>query len=661
MARQTLITRNAPAAARNRRPAAVAGFAPGFTLVELMISVAIALLLIIAINEIFRRTTQVISAGQSISTAVRDQRAVRQVMQADFDAMVLEGAPFFSLRMQSVPAYRNLLDMQQEGRRPGGNLPGTDYVAGNEANILKITSDLNNGATDSSGNAVATTVSAATYGGRNHRTDLLTFFTRAPQTRQTGDINFYISPGSSGESEVCYGHLRLPANPTDARAINPLDPKSPVNGGTGGYFFFDPGEPDWTGGSTGARNENNGVASQFILGRSVMLLQPVGSATTPVAFRGGFGNSGYSQLSLAPLAASSRTPVVASSTANYTGTYYSTGTTYQYPSTGVDNQYVWPFQSRFDVADTSINGFASTMAGFQRNLEFLAATVSNFTTTGDNKFNYVGWFNAPNLTPLQPLAKGSDNKYKSLTAVQGLGNSVVYRRQALPFVLRPQTPQSVALTSPIFVPRCSQFIVEYAGDFVTQDGPTSLNPKYWGRVSAALPDGEVDFVIVNGVKKIRWYGLPRNTDAGDDNVGTVSPAGAVICGDSGGANSLGADNKLRDVMPLYHFLLATLGARGTSVAPYPFEKQVDPNTSSTTISDWSDITKWRYGNSRLPPINYANPADGRAYAPAEHVYNCMWTGSDLKPKLVRVTLTLEDSDDRSSTGGNTYEYVFSLP
>ncbi len=75
-----------------------------FTLAELMISVAIALLLIIAINEIFRRTTQVISAGQSIGTAVRDQRAVRQVMQSDFDAIVVEGAPFLSLRMQSVPA-----------------------------------------------------------------------------------------------------------------------------------------------------------------------------------------------------------------------------------------------------------------------------------------------------------------------------------------------------------------------------------------------------------------------------------------------------------------------------------------------------------------------------------------------------------------------------
>jgi len=48
---------------------------------------------------------------------------------------------------------------------------------------------------------------------------------------------------------------------------------------------------------------------------------------------------------------------------------------------------------------------------------------------------------------------------------------------------------------------CSQFIVEFAGDF-------------------APVDGVLDFDTVNGIAQTRWYGLPR--DASDD--GTIAPS-----------------------------------------------------------------------------------------------------------------------------------------
>jgi hypothetical protein len=59
---------------------------------------------------------------------------------------------------------------------------------------------------------------------------------------------------------------------------------------------------------------------------------------------------------------------------------------------------------------------------------------------------------------------------------------------------------------------CSQFIVEYAGDFVTQSLATGVV------TNAAAPDGVVDFVVrtlpapVGQVRRTRWYGLPRDVD-----------------------------------------------------------------------------------------------------------------------------------------------------
>ena len=55
------------------------------------------------------------------------------------------------------------------------------------------------------------------------------------------------------------------------------------------------------------------------------------------------------------------------------------------------------------------------------------------------------------------------------------------------------------------MPACSQFAVEFAGDFVTQNG--------LGHVTALVPDGTTDFLVTaQGGYVTRWYGLPRDVD-----------------------------------------------------------------------------------------------------------------------------------------------------
>ena len=64
------------------------------------------------------------------------------------------------------------------------------------------------------------------------------------------------------------------------------------------------------------------------------------------------------------------------------------------------------------------------------------------------------------------------------------------RFQCNPFVAGPLTSASMAKQSPYFVGHCSQFIVEYAGDFIAQQPATlangALNPDAWRRTASMI-------------------------------------------------------------------------------------------------------------------------------------------------------------------------------
>ena len=86
---------------RPRRPCAGA-----FTLVEMLVTVALMLVLMLAVTQIFSIAGRTMSGGQAIGAAVRDAQAAQAVMARDFAAAASDG-PCFIIRSSRVAAFRN--------------------------------------------------------------------------------------------------------------------------------------------------------------------------------------------------------------------------------------------------------------------------------------------------------------------------------------------------------------------------------------------------------------------------------------------------------------------------------------------------------------------------------------------------------------------------
>lgn len=207
-----------------------------------------------------------------------------------------------------------------------------------------------------------------------------------------------------------------------------------------------------------------------------------------------------------------------------------------------------------------------------------------------------------------------------------------YRFFSNPYVVKPITPASYARQASVFLQGASQFVVEYAGDFVSQN--QTVGAAYGNVTDTFLSpggqDGEIDFVRQwndtdnNGQvdspefsslrKVIRWYGFPRDTN-GDGRIRAVD--GDVV--------------PLRDLIADSPVLPAPL--------PSWFEKE------------------WPTSGAQALDYNYATlvtPDDRPAYT-------CAWGPNDtVRPRMIRVTIVLDDTSGRLAEG-QTLEYVFQLP
>src|SRR4051794_673913 len=85
----------------------------GFTLVELMISIALVLILMIGINKVFKLTADTVSIGQAVSGAVRDSRAAQATYSDDLSNLA-DDSPFLLIRSMVTPAFRNRGDEQAD-------------------------------------------------------------------------------------------------------------------------------------------------------------------------------------------------------------------------------------------------------------------------------------------------------------------------------------------------------------------------------------------------------------------------------------------------------------------------------------------------------------------------------------------------------------------
>ena len=78
-------------------PAPCPFFKSAFTLVELMISIAMVVILMIGVHQVFKMSSDTISIGNQVSDFSRNNRSVQQTFHDDFNRLVHD-APLFILR-----------------------------------------------------------------------------------------------------------------------------------------------------------------------------------------------------------------------------------------------------------------------------------------------------------------------------------------------------------------------------------------------------------------------------------------------------------------------------------------------------------------------------------------------------------------------------------
>jgi prepilin-type N-terminal cleavage/methylation domain-containing protein len=495
----------------------------GFTLVELLVSIAIALLLILGVNEVFKIGAQTVGAGQAFSSITRDERTAQFSFYTDVHNALTVSQPALMFCSQCTFAFR---DPQEAAAEPSGT-PSTLTINNNPQLVSNVL-----------------------LSSRNYRTDTLGFFAGGDlYQRQTASDGYFVSSTTSSNAWIWYGHLMLPNN--TAAAATGVAGYTP--GTTANWFY-----PGGLGGGI-SQNDNNRYAAQWILGRMAMLLVPTPNSAN-------LADANYI-VNTTPAS----NPTAAANPLGYSA---------------LSNNNIPIFTSRYDL---------------------VAASTSSFNAYNTPALRSMMMLTAPLITP--PSA-----------------SQQVLRYQANPFPVKPLNAANMAAVAPIFLNHCCHFIVEYAGDYLTQDNnPASAT---YGQVATgaagAQGDNVVDFVVINGIRKIRWYGFPRDAD-GD---GIIDP--------------------LHDVVPLRDILQAA--------------SPLGPGLSAA-----SGFAPWESGSllASPPQSNYA--ASGATQPGAQ--YFCSWgsesswpvlsgAGNGL-PRMLRITISLDDPAGRLAAP-QTYEYVIDL-
>ncbi len=539
----------------NRRSSAA------FTLVELMIAIALVLILMLGVSRVFRITGETISANQAVSENTRYARSIQSTFTSDIAHVAPDGACMV-LMSERKTAFRNVLDEASDSK-------WTKATTKTEPMMRQV--DLDGNGVEGDGPNDVIPLGSVNY--RSHRTDTFSFFTRGLFPRQTGGVypsgaTPFVADMTSGEAWVWYGQLKLP------------DDSTPPN-----YMNLGRGTGDDTPRLTRALNPNNFYATQWQLGREAMLLRDKTSG--PITDKAG---------NLQTYIDSQNIPPAPSTSGVLTPLEYTSAT-----QTGAAKSYTIA-ESRFDLA-------ASTISDFRFRLTtFLQRTPTPLT---DN------WWD-------------------------GLFGSPGRRYQTNPAVLKPITPAILSQQQAKLLSGCTQFIVEYAGDFLAQDNDAASST--YGYILNVYTngtngtDGQIDYIVTgtgtNKRKQIRWYGLPRDTD----NNGAIAIPAAT-----------GNPNLVTDTVPLRDvWRFSTTPGISPYASNAPFEKFTWTLPTRTT----SSLTDYASG-----PGDYEALTGGIG---PDDFYTCAWGPNDPRPKMIRITFTLDDPQGRTPDG-QTFEYVFELP
>ncbi|HWE02701.1 MAG TPA: prepilin-type N-terminal cleavage/methylation domain-containing protein [Tepidisphaeraceae bacterium] len=597
-----------------------------FTLVELMISMAIALLLILGVNNVFKTTAQTVGAGTSALSAGRDARTVMATLLADLNQVVpapitaVGGSPGFIIHSEHTYGFRNNTD--REGAADPSPVAGVPrpYV---DSNLFQYA-----GFYTATSNPMYTCPVPFVHF-RSHRIDKLGFFARGVYQRQTSsDDNSYVSPTAANEAWVVYGHVQQPSNYL-------------INNPSGGSAtsWFGPGDLD----KSPDKNDNNANASDWILGRQAIALVPNNLLDTnidpnylvdQVAAGGGSTTTGLTPLT-------GPTPTA-------------------YATTSVTGKFTLD-QCRLDIANTSMAAFGDP------------------NRTG-------GLYQVYKAAPDWRLLSPPPPNWWDLM----LG----YRLQASPYLMFSPTggattgvpkitSYGMAKASPSVIRGCSQFIVEYAGNYYTKnaDGSASLT-KHDGSgkyQTSPTPDpaGTLDFYqyklglttatsLAPVVRGLRWYGFPRAVNPNVAGLPDVDPRNG-------------------DVVPLRD-VLASLSPQDPVTGTYWWV----PNPGATPPTNYADAerfsTNWPIvitsgmAPTAFPPaqnlplqpesksFNYWNSMVAANDAPtapgtssSRYQYTAAW-GPDTTmpfPKLIRITIAMDDHEGRLNQP-RTFEFIYKV-
>ncbi len=402
-----------------------------FTLIELMISIALALLLILGVNLVFRTASHTLKVGQHVAQINRNEQSLQTLLTDDVNNLVLpEDAPFLFIRSQREAGFLNAADQDSD----------TDY---NASQTNRDTVDDQIRSYDRDGDGVEDFVSPALYTRRNHRLDTIGFFTRKHTARQTGADDL-VDDMQSAEAYVWYGHLKQPNFNEPLPGLPRFNHHAPgIDYRTAMAASVDP--------LTAATNPENFYVDQWTLGRVQMaLMRPDGNM---IYSRGGTSvTNGFIKRIPGELDSTSAAPLTVNSRQNP-----------DYPNTNNNSGAFdgWLLQwSRYDAA-------ATTMQQYRR-------ILANFSEDGTN----TNWY--------FPISN--------------------FRHQYSSLLSQPLTPEEAARSVPGLAHGISHFMVEFAGDFISQDNN--------GNTTAVGPDGVLDFIVytvgAETCTATRWYGMPRD-------------------------------------------------------------------------------------------------------------------------------------------------------
>jgi type II secretory pathway pseudopilin PulG len=614
------------------------GIRRAFTLVELMLSLAMVLLLTIGINYVFRSATDAVSAGQSLNAINNDAQATQPLLFGDL-RNASKNPPCFIIASQLVNQFLN----------------SDDAKTSSNPTVIPID---NAGGKVTIGNGLSANgfLSPAILNNRNHRADLLKFFAHDLYHRRSGNDGTYTGSETSDDAYIEIGHAALPANDLS----NFYGPSNlPLTAGQISTLGL-PGVP-----RIGA------YASDWVLARRITLLlsafqntpgspQPIiandyyyGIDTSPT-FPLTIAGSGFPfAINMSPL--SYGTPDMLQTT----GTPASQGTLAQ--------------SSRYDIAGVTPEQYDRIIANW----------ILMWQTAGYNGTSL--WWNplvnsipVTQTIPTPPQSLALSIAPYSLTYynavpkyVSGFPRATTYRPpgiilpdpglqlnrpQCNPLIQSPVTAAALAEMAPYFLQHCSQFVVEYAGDYMQQDNLAT--DATFGNMTGLGPDGQIDYYVdANKNKHIRWYGMPRSSTGIPhlDGLGTTPADSVLIRGyqlAKDKQNPLPAAglsvNSFTDVIPLRDFYSMWFNSVNNDNAIYSPTWEVDVNFDPT-------LDYGSYATAIPAPYTTGNVAFNDPKNPPRYV--AAW--HDDMPAMIRILIKVDDPNNKVKDGP-WYEYVFRL-